>query len=93
VAARQQALRAGDAEALTRVHDPDGTTLPEDRELVRGGPLDVTYHVVGVRAVPGSRSSAQVQVVTTTAGVTTTEEVVLELAGDGDRWRVRSVSR
>lgn len=93
VEARQLALRAGDAQAVARVHDPDGTTFADDRELVRSGPVDVSYEVVAVRPLAGSAASAEVELLTTAGGVTTTEQVVLELAAVDGGWRVRTVGR
>jgi len=93
VDARERALRAGDAAALAQVHHPDGLTLAADRALVGAGPLDVAYEVVGVRSVPGRPDTADVELRTTTAGVTVVEEVVIEVAAGPDGWRVRSVSR
>ncbi|MGJ7440449.1 protein kinase domain-containing protein [Aquipuribacter sp. MA13-6] len=51
VGARQAALRSGDVDLLARVHHPDGTTLAGDRELLRSGPVDVSYEVLSVEAV------------------------------------------
>ena len=93
VEARERALRAGDAAALAQVHHPDGLTLAADRALVGAGPLDVGYEVVGVRSLPGRPDAADVELRTTTAGVTVVEEVVIEMAAGPDGWRVRSVNR
>lgn len=100
VQARQAALRSGDTALLTAVHHPDGATLAEDRALLAGGPVDVTYRVVSVDpADPGRVEgdgpvTAAVRLTTTTGGSSeVVEDVLVHVDRYDDRWLVRRVSR
>ncbi len=102
VAARQAALRSGDPDMLAEVHHPDGTTLGGDRDLLRSGPVDVSYRVLGVEAVgpgpgPGQDRDqvveAAVSLSTATDGApAVAEDVVLRLDRHDGRWLVSRVT-
>lgn len=100
VAARQTALRAGDPDLLGDVHHPDGSTLAGDGDLLRAGPVDVTYRVDAVRptdaggSVPdGERAvAAAVSLTTVTDGAgEVVEHVVVRLERHEGRWLLSDV--
>ncbi|MGF1645461.1 MAG: protein kinase [Kineosporiaceae bacterium] len=103
---REEALRTGDAQALTRVYTPGSAAWVADVALVgEHGPLNVTLEVMAVRAVhgDGDRVTADVRLATRSgpppsgpagdgARVEDTEHEVRLTLVHGERWRIDAVT-
>jgi hypothetical protein len=94
VAARESALRSGDAQALLAVHHPDGETLTPDRDALADGPLEVSYEVLDVTPVPGEPDAVDLTLRTTVppSAAPGVEQVRLHLRLHDGRWLLAEVS-